>query len=157
MKLRTAAVLATTGLLAACGGGGDGRGSSLNPFTWLQREPEVETLMPLDIEEITDPRPLVTEISDVALVAAPGGAILRAVGLPATEGYFDADLVVDPDRSTPGLMTLQFRAAEPLEPAPIGTAATRAITAATFLSNQTLAGLTRIDVLGAASSRSIRP
>ena len=130
--------------------------SRLNPFNWFGRDRGVETAEPIEIETVRDPRPLVEEVVSVSLDRAPGGAILRAVGVPATQGHWAAELVLDDVRSTPDRLIYQFRAAPPLDPAPVSTDASRQVVVATFLTDGRLARIREVQVLGAQSSRAVR-
>jgi hypothetical protein len=85
----------------------------------------------------------------------PGGAIVRATGLPPTQGFWDAELVAD-DGLTPenGEIAFSFRVAEPLYTRPASTRQSREIEVATFLSDTELSGVRRITVIGQSNRRS---
>ncbi len=104
-----------------------------------------------------DPRPLIDQILDLKLERVPGGAIVRARGLPPTQGYFDADLLVlNGGVPVNGVLTFQFRAAAPLSPARAGTPLSREIIVGTFLTDQSLAGIRSIRVSGARNALAVR-
>ena len=128
--------------------------SRFNPFNWFGGDRETERLTP-DVEVIEDDRPLVEQVVSVRIERAPGGAILYAVGLPPTQGYWLADLLPDPDRSDLGRLAYQFRILPPDTATRVSTPASRSVTAAIFLSDQTLAGTSTVDVYGATNARSV--
>lgn len=149
MMTRTAPLLACLAL-AGCGGIADSR---LNPFNWFAREADVETLLPLEAT-LPDPRPLVAQVSDVELDRAPGGIILRATGLPPTQGFYAIGLLEEEATEDAAVLRFQFRAQPPDSPAPAGSAASRSLTAGTFISTAALRGVRRIEVVGATNTRS---
>jgi len=136
-----------------------GCGSNLNPLNWFggseeQQRPEAEQAQET-VE--TDPRPLVDQVTEMAVERVPGGAIVRATALPDRQGYWEADLVADaPGASDNGTLVFEFRAAPPRTPTPQGTPASREITAATYLSDQALDGVRTVIVRGAQNQRSAR-
>ena len=112
-----------------------------------------EELLPAEVIQ-QDPRPLVDQVTSARLERAPGGYILRATGLPPRQGYWSADLV---RRGRDGsALVYEFRAAPPFQSTPVSSERSRQIVAATFLSDQDLAGTREVRVLGARSSRSAR-
>ncbi|HBN32026.1 MAG TPA: hypothetical protein DD416_12575, partial [Rhodobacteraceae bacterium] len=77
--------------LAACGGQRSGSSSSsLNPFNWFGRAKEQR--IAVDRKVIVDPRGMVSEVISLKVDRMPGGAIISAVGLPDTQGYWEAVL-----------------------------------------------------------------
>ena len=110
-----------------------------------------------------DTRGLVADVTDVRIEQTPGGAILHAIGLPQTQGYWDVALVRD--RSTPqsgDTLRYNFRVRPPVDAtgqpivAPTGSAASREVHAAVFIERSTLVGIRQIVVTGDQSSRSAR-
>lgn len=150
----TGRVVLITAMLAILAGCAQVEQSALNPFNWFGQDEQV-TNPAVVAAGPSDPRPLVSQVTSVSIERMPGGAILRAVGLPATQGYWAADLIQVPN-APPGVLAYRFRAAPPLEPTRTSTQASREIVAATFISDQRLAGTREIQVLGAQSSRSVR-
>lgn len=149
MKTRLVIALSTAALLAGCGWGD----SSLNPFSWFRSEPEVRvaataTAIP------ADPRPLVAQVLTVGVERTTSGAILTAIGLPPTQGYYDAELVALNDgRPLDGVLRYEFRASPPPASRPAGTQPSREISAAQALSANLLAGVARIEVIAATNRR----
>lgn len=139
-------------VLAGCGE------SRFNPFNWFRGGVEVETFEPIDIVEDVEGRPLVAEISSLVVEPTPGGAIVRAVGLPPTQGWWDADLVnVDPDGDpVDGVMTYTFRARPPLDPARVSTPQSREISAAVTIPSVTLARVSQVRVTAETNARVAR-
>ncbi len=131
--------------------------SRLNPFNWFggdQSSPE--TLPVADVAVESDTRPVVDAVVELRIERTPGGAILMATGLPPTQGYYDAALLPDAERSAPGRLVYQFRVQPPLRPGPVSTPRSREVRAALFLTDQDLAGVREVQVLGAQASRSVR-
>lgn len=143
-------------ILASVGACGRLSESRLNPFNWFGNDRETDRVQPITIETVQDPRPLVDEVVAVQLDRAPGGAILRAVGLPATQGYWAASLTLDEARTTPTRLIYQFRIAPPLRPERASTEVSRQLVAAEFITDQRLARVREVQVLGARNARSVR-
>jgi hypothetical protein len=136
--------------LAACGGMRDSR---LNPFNWFGRSAEVEQVaMP---EAPKDPRGLVQQVISLNVEEVPGGAIVRATGLPPTQGYWEAELVALPVDET-GRLVLEFRVFPPIETMRAGTQPSREVVVALYLSNYKLEAIREIVVQGSANARSAR-
>ena len=137
------------------------RKSSLNPAYWFGKQPEAIPEGEADPVPIpVDPRPLAGEVVDLKLERIPGGAILRATALPATQGWWDAALVAAP--AGEGLLVFDIRAwpPEPGRPgaeAPEGGPASRVLTVALYLTDNDMAGIGRIMVRGLGSEKSVRP
>jgi hypothetical protein len=149
MTLRPMLCLCAVLALAACN-------SRLNPFNWFGRsEPAaVQTLVPAAPE---DPRPLVAEIVEVTAEPMPGGAILTVTARAATQGWWDAHLVLREGEGTdPAAPVYDFRVQPPPAPMPVSTPQSREITAAVFLSDDELEGVRSITVQGAANARAVR-
>lgn len=134
--------------LSACG-------SRLNPFNWFGNDREDRIAVEEPAAVPTDGRQLVTEIASLDVDPNPGGAIIRAVGLPPRQGYWEADLV-EVSRDS-GELVFEFRIREPADPATrVGPPRSREIYAATVLSRQDLAGIRSITVIGQQNRRSVR-
>ena len=101
-------------------------------------------------------RPLMSEVSALAVEPADGGVIVRATGLPPTQGYWDATLVATPRAPVDGVMTFSFVAIPPATAHAPGTDQSREIEAATFLSSYQLGSIREIVVKGALNQRSSR-
>jgi len=151
---RAAILLSLVVALAACGSFRDSR---LNPFNWFQpSQPYMTTLEPEGGFD-SDRRPLVDQVTELAVEPLPGGAIVRAVGLPPTQGYWDAALVAENfGEPVDGVMTYRFVAWQPPVPSRVSTVQSRELTAGAYLADAKLAQITEIVVLGERQSRSTR-
>jgi hypothetical protein len=90
--------------LAACGE------SRLNPLNWFGGERE-ERITVTEVERPTDPRPLVAEVTGLAIEQTTSGAILTATALTEATGYWQPGLVLIGRED--GAATYEFRAAPP--------------------------------------------
>jgi len=149
IKTPLLAVLAATMTLSACGRVADSR---LNPLNWFGRE-SVETVA-ANAEVITDGRQLVDQVTELAVDATPEGAIIRAVGLPPVQGFWDAELV-RVESADPSLAVYEFRVLPPLVRRAQSTPQSREIIAGAALSNRQLASIRSIVVRGQRSQRSV--
>lgn len=119
--MRQATLLLAVMLFALAGcsreTGGSGR---WNPLTWFDTRDVPDTLVPVEQRLSTDNRLLVQQVTDVAIERTPGGVIIVAKGLPPTQGFWQADLVLDRADGIPtgGTLTYQFRIAPPLTSTP---------------------------------------
>ncbi|MGY6411784.1 MAG: hypothetical protein ACXIUV_12285 [Alkalilacustris sp.] len=148
------AALAALMVLAGCGGV---RQSALNPFTWFQGGASEPSIVPEGgFRARTDGRPLVAQVTELAVEPAQGGAIVRAVGLPATQGWWDAELQPDGDLApVDGELLLRFVVAPPRQPTPAGPPRSRELSAGVFVPTRTLAATRRITVVAEEGARSI--
>lgn len=145
------AALALTVTISACGRVADSR---LNPFNWFGRD-RAETVA-VEAEAATaDGRQLVAQVVELAVDATPGGAIVRAVGLPPTQGFWDAELVRI-NSADPTAIVYEFRVLPPLEPRRQSTQQSREIIAGASLTNGALAGVRSVTVRGLQNQRSVR-
>ena len=137
--------------LSGCGAIGRSR---FNPFNWFGSEEE--ELAPLEVEE--ERRPLVREITSLAVERTPGGAIVRATALPPTQGWFAPELIsLDPDgQPIEGVLSYSFRAVPPEAPTRQSTARSRELSAAVFITETVLNRVRVIRVTGAQNSRIAR-
>ncbi len=137
-----------TGLagLAVLEGCGRVRSSRLNPFNWFGRSSSSETLPETTVEAV-DPRPLVETVAVLRVEPTPGGAIVRATGLPRTQGWHTASLVTAPTED-PAEVEFQFRAMPPARPENSGSPASRELVVAAHLTRQELSGVRRVRVVG---------
>lgn len=143
------ALLATAGCSAVSG-------SRLNPFNWFGRSEEV-AVSDAAPAHLADPRPLIDQVTALTVDPTPGGAILRATGLPPTQGYYDAALVsVSDDEPVDGVLEYRFVAFPPATPARVSTPQSREIVVGRVLSRQDLAGVTEIRVTAAQNARAVR-
>ena len=97
---------------------------------------------------------MIDTITEFEIARTPAGAILRATGVAATQGSYNAQLVLID--STDGNLVYEFRVSLPDGFNDIGTTRSRTISAATELSAAELAGVRQITVRGARNARSSR-
>lgn len=154
MRIPLSAALMALLLLTACA---KVRDSRLNPFNWFQKS-AVTTLEPKGgYSTAADTRPLVDQVLSLVVEPVAGGAIVRATGLPPTQGWWSADLVADAEgKPVDGVLTFRFVLAPPPNPAPVSTQQSREITAGVYLSTIDLAEVREITVVGARNARSTR-
>ena len=88
-------------------------------------------------------------------VPATGGAIVRAVGVPETQGWYKAELIRE-DSEKEGEAVFRFVVKKPEGAVLTGTPMSREITAATFLTNFQLESIRTVTVAGAKNARSTR-
>ncbi|MGC9419298.1 MAG: hypothetical protein ACP5EN_10055 [Rhodovulum sp.] len=144
-------ILSTALILGGCG---TVRESRLNPFNWFGGSTEETTTVAAGRAVVTDPRPLVDFVVEMAVEPVPGGAIVQATGRPPRQGYWMAELVRD--RATPGedgVLVFDFRVARPEGRTRVGTEPSREVTAGTFLTTQDLERVRSIVVRGERNQR----
>lgn len=149
MTLRPMLCLSAVLALAACD-------TRLNPLNWFGRsEPvAVTSLVPPAAE---DPRELVAEVVALSIAPMPGGAIVTATGRAATQGWWNADLVLREGEGTdPAAPVYDFRVLPPVVQMPVSTPQSREVTVAVYLSDNDLDGVRSITVQGAANARAVR-
>lgn len=133
------------------------RESRINPFNWFQRSTETTLAPAAGYVTPTDDRLLVDQVLDLVVEPIPGGVILRATGLPPTQGFWDAELVPENGgKPVDGVLTYRFAVAAPPEAKPVSTQPSREIIVAIFLSNIDLEPIRMITVQGARNARSVR-
>jgi hypothetical protein len=143
-------LLAATLVIALAGCGGM-RDSKLNPFNWFKRS---ETRVAVDVpEDPADTRPLVETVLDLKVEPIPGGAIVRARGLPPTQGWWDAELVLKPTDET-GVLVYEFRLSPPDRATDTNVPRSREIDVAIYVSDYKLEFVNEIVVQGATNARS---
>ncbi len=149
------AALAALMILSACG---NFRTSSLNPFGWFSRSTEEASLITAaEARRVADNRALVAQVTEMAVEPMRGGAIVRAVGLPPTQGWWDAELVPENEfRPVDGVLSFRFVVAGPRPPARAGTPMSREVSAAIYVSDFKLANARQITVTGAGNARTSR-
>ncbi len=151
MRTPIAAILLGTLVLTGCA-------TKLNPFNWFKRGSTEETLTVLpDPTVINDNRALVQQVVSLSVEKTPGGAIIRATGLPPTQGYWDAELIAENgEKPVKGVLTYQFRIEQPIDFQRVSTPQSREVVVAHFASNIKLQGVNQIRVVGAKNARSTR-
>ncbi|NBB98819.1 MAG: hypothetical protein GVY34_11780 [Alphaproteobacteria bacterium] len=140
--------------LGACGSGGWSR---LNPMTWFSNDAE-ETIAPSGgWQTATDRRALVPVVRELEVLRTPEGAVIRASGVTATQGWWDVELrPVNDERPMDGALVYEFVLAAPRQSTGTGPEQSRSVNAAVKVSNAKLAGVRRIVVRGAQNARSVR-
>lgn len=137
--------------LSACGRVRDSR---LNPFNWFGRSrSENVEVAPTDSQN--DPRRFVEQVVSLQVDPTPEGAIIRSVGLPPTQGFWDAELV-EIQRDDPTQLVYEFRVSPPLEQRRQSTQQSREIIVGTEVSAFRLRGVNSITVVGRANRRTVR-
>ncbi len=140
--------------LAGCAGV---RRSKLNPFNWFKKsEPRETIVLP---GEQDDPRTLVDTVLSMAVEPIPGGAVVRARGVTPTQGWWDAELVLqklEDDAANEGVLVFEFRLLPPVGRTDVNTQASREIDVAIYLSDVKLEAVREIVVQGAKNARSAR-
>ena len=151
MRRPLLAALTAVMLLQACGGGFSAR---LNPFNWFKRSAPAEVVV-VEAGVVTDARPLVERVVSLNIDSYPGGAIVRATGLPPTQGWWDAELVARPLDEN-GVLVYDFHVFPPKTPTGTGPQQSREIAVAADLSTRELSAVRQIIVQGANDARSAR-
>ena len=148
--------LPVTALLIAAlslGGCGKIRDSRINPFNWFGRSQASQAVAVAAAP--VDGRLLVDQVIDMEVARQPGGAIVRATGLPPTQGWWDAALVAENGgQPVDGVLSYRFVVFQPVGQARVSTARSRELTAAVYVSDIKLEDVRKIVVLGAQNSRS---
>lgn len=147
--MRLTARIAALAALAALAGCGIGQ-SRLNPLNWFGPSAPA----PVTVARPADARPVVEQVVSLDIAQTRSGAIVSAVGLPPTQGYWEADLV-PVQGGDPSVLTLDFRILPPPVAMRVGTQPSREVLAGLVLSTQDLAPYRAIVVQGRLNSRSI--
>ena len=124
--------------------------SRFNPFNWFGGSEETTAQAPAELDR--DPRPRVGRVTSLRIEPTPTGAIIRATGLPPTQGWYAAALVPETDEPVNGEMVYVFRAVPPRDPQPVSTAQSRELSVARALSQQSLAATRTVRVIGATNA-----
>jgi hypothetical protein len=149
MKRRVVLALGAAFVLTGCGAV---RQSRLNPFNWFGRSRAREQVQQT-AEVAADPRLLMAEVTALSIDPYSSGAIVRATGIPPTQGWWDAELVARPIDEN-GVLVYDFRVFPPVIDTPPGTPRSRQITVATSLSRVRLDQVSEIVVQGAGNALS---
>ena len=150
MRLPLTTALVATLALSACGFGQ----SRLNPLNWFGRSQPAEQVA-LVTTAAADPRPLVAQVLTMSIEPFPGGALVRATGLPPTQGFWEAELVALPVDDA-GTLVLEFRIFPPVTRAGVVNQQSREVTVAYSLSDIKLSSISQIIVQGAGNARASR-
>jgi len=127
--------------------------SRLNPLNWFGRSERVATVT-VDPATGAAQVNMVSQITQLRAEQVPGGAILRATGLPPRQGFYGGELVYV--GAEDGVLNYQFAIAPPPEQTRVSTTQSREIVVGLYLSNQTLAGVRQIRVSSASNALAIR-
>lgn len=150
MKTPIATLMISALLVTGCA-------TKMNPFNWFKRstnETRVEKVVP---GEEVDYRGLVSQVTELQIEKTNGGAIIRATGLPPSQGFWDAELVAQNDEvPVNGVLTYEFKIEKPFEFKRASTPTSREVVVGHFVSNSKLNGVSSIRVLGALNQRSSR-
>ena len=157
-------------LLSACA---TIRDSRVNPFNWFgqsrsERVERPESTNPLiprrgglfsrdNREEVYNGRPF-EQVTDLTVERVPGGAILRATGLAARQGYYAVQLTPENEAEEPvdGVLTYRLEGVRPNKQTTVGTKPTREVIAARRLTDQQLRGVRQIRVEGQLNAQVAR-
>lgn len=150
MRLPILALLIAATVVGGCAAIGQ---SKLNPFNWFgkARPAPVTTLYTTP----GDARALVAQVTTLKIEPYPGGAIVRAVGLPPSQGYWEAELVAQPVDEN-GRLVYEFRIFPPVTATAVGTPFSRQVVVAAAISDIRLTGVREIVVQGEANALSAR-
>ncbi|KAF0677126.1 hypothetical protein [Profundibacterium mesophilum] len=139
--------------LAMLGGCARVSESRFNPLNWLGGGGGSSTARPADYVRPPETRPLVDQITSVSLEPTPGGAILTAVGLPPSTGYWDAALI--PVEGAPeNTLAFRFHLRPPAVTRAAGAPAARLVSVALHLTRRELEGVGTITVSAAQNALS---
>lgn len=155
-------------LLSGCGGLRESRVNPLNWFgnstpqrTTVRSDDEVNTLIPPQRRSIFRASGddgyagvLVDNVTELHVEPRPGGALIRAVGVTRYQGPFEVKLVKVEEASTDGVLVYDLRALQYRNT--VGTAASRSIQAAVWVTDSDLAGVHSIQVRGSETQRTAR-
>lgn len=146
------ALLALTLVLAACA---SVRNSRVNPLNWFGASSEEARLGPVSSE--IDNRALVQSVTALSIEPTSSGALVRAEGMTASQGWWDAALVAENNgRPVDGVLTYRFVVAAPRSTSTGTLPGTQTVVVAAPVSAFQLEEISRIVVLGAQNSRSVR-
>ena len=163
-------LLVATLVLSACA---TIRDSRVNPFNWFgqsrsERIAQPENTNPLIPrggglfsrrvkEDVYYGRPF-EQVTDLTVERVPGGAIVRATGLAARQGYYEVQLTPANALEEPvdGVLTYRLEAVRPTKPTPVGTPPTREVIAARRVTDQQLRGVRQIRVEGQLNAQVAR-
>jgi hypothetical protein len=149
MRFAKSAALAALIGMTACSGFS---ASKLNPLNWFKGSTPEQMEF---IQRPVDARALVAQVTELKVEAFPGGAIVRATGVPTSQGWWDAELVKVVSEED-GVILFEFRIYPPPVQRPAGTPFSREVTVAASLSNIALQDVSKIVVQGEANALSSR-
>ena len=170
-------LVAATGLTGCSGF----RDSVVNPGTWFsgERAAERRAAREAGIAANATTNPLIPEqrasifrrnpgdevyegtaiyaVSSVSVEPAWGGSIIKATGVALRQGAYDVRLTPQNDGNpVDGVLTYRLEAVQPTDRRQ-GPEQSRRVSAADFLSTQTLAGVQSVRVIGETNAQTTRP
>ncbi len=147
-KLILAVILAIS--VTGCGRVAESR---FNPINWFGTSRAAQA----SATQARPSVPLVSQIVSLRAEKVPGGAIIRATGLPTRQGYFDGQLVAE-NGGVPvkGVLSYQFTISPPIEATLSGPQRSREVVVGLFVSDQSLEGVKQIRVSGATNALIVR-
>jgi len=152
----TGRVLITLAVVIAIAGCSRISESRLNPFNWFGRSERVATA-PVVPGQGGPHLNLVAQITTLRVERVPGGAIIRATGLPPRQGYYDGALVsVSDGKPENGVLSYQFAINAPQGATRVSTTQSREIVVGRFVSTQHLDGVRQIKVSAAGNALAVR-
>jgi len=141
-------------LVAAVAGCARVKESRFNPLNWFGRSETVDQTTPASPDVAI---PLIGQVTSLRVEQVPGGAIIRATGLPERQGFFAGDLVPDgAEIPQDGVLVYHFSISAPRTATDVGTPQSREVIIGRFVSDQTLQGVRKIKVTGATNSMIVR-
>lgn len=148
MRTPIASILLGALILTGCA-------SKFNPFNWFGRSNSQETLTEATTPDtITDQRSMVDQVIALNIEKTNGGAIIHATGLPATQGFWGAELVPENNElPVNGVLTYTFRIKQPSGIKVASTPRSREVVVGHFVSNIKLNGVSQIRVVAARNAR----
>lgn len=152
MKRATLVVICSALVLGGCGAV---RESRFNPMNWFGASTSEPSLGPTSTT--TDGRPLVPQVTTLAIERTSSGALVRASAVMPSAGWWDAELIAENNgRPVNGVLTYRFVAAAPRAPIAGMSEAARTIVAGATISSFTLEELISVTVQGETNQRSVR-
>lgn len=143
MRTPIASILLGALILTGCA-------SKFNPMNWFGRSKSQETLTATaGPAAFVDYRKLVDQVISLNIEKTNSGAIIHAVGLPPTQGFWDAELVPENDEQPiKGVLTYTLRIEQPLGFERAVNQQSREVVVGHFVSNIKLNGVSQIRVVG---------
>lgn len=152
MRSGAITAMAVVVILGACS---TVRESRVNPLNWFgPSQPVAAPLVEAKPVDLDGGRILVADVTELHVERATGGMIIRAKGVPPSQGWYKAQLVEESREG--GELTFRFVLQPPEAGSRQGTPASREITVATFVNDFKLQGIQTVTVRGAGSGRSVR-
>ncbi|SMX28348.1 hypothetical protein TRP8649_02467 [Pelagimonas phthalicica] len=163
MKKPISVLVVSMLVLTSCGAVRD---SVVNPFNWFGRSKSEPVATEANVNPLIPKRRAslfrkekdesykgweIAEVTQLLVERRPGGAIVRASGVTAQQNAFDVKLVPVKEQSNETTLTFAFKALQAR--GPVGSEASRTVTAAIWLTDNQLAGIRQIRVVAANNAR----